>query len=214
MSQVEWGLLLLAIMSSAVTSALGAGGGLMLLVGLPNLVAAPLVIPIHGVSCLVSNFSRLAIDWRMVPWQKVMLPYLPGALIGGVLGYFALGRFSVAFLPIILGVFILLVTWTQWVQRFGMWLHNMSLLGGVQTFFALFVGTLGWLSAPILLQKGLKKRPSDCDPIGNYGVDEHFKSYRVCCCWLYLFTTQRVDLNYVGGRIIWKSLGACFAHSD
>lgn len=157
MSQVEWGLLLLAIMSSAVTSALGAGGGLMLLVGLPNLVAAPLVIPIHGVSCLVSNFSRLAIDWRMVPWQKVMLPYLPGALIGGVLGYFALGRFSVDFLPIILGVFILLVTWTQWVQRFGMWLHNMSLLGGVQTFFALFVGTLGWLSAPILLQKGLKK---------------------------------------------------------
>ena len=152
--------------------------------------------------------------WRMVPWQKVMLPYLPGALIGGVLGYFALGRFSVAFLPIILGVFILLVTWTQWVQRFGMWLHNMSLLGGVQTFFALFVGTLGWLSAPILLQKGLKKRPSDCDPIGNYGVDEHFKSYRVCCCWLYLFTTQRVDFNYVGGRIIWKSLGACFAHSD
>ena len=55
MSQVEWGLLLLAIMSSAVTSALGAGGGLMLLVGLPNLVAAPLVNPIHGVSCLVSN---------------------------------------------------------------------------------------------------------------------------------------------------------------
>ena len=51
MSQVEWGLLLLAIMSSAVTSALGAGGGLMLLVGLPNLVAAPLVIPIHGVWC-------------------------------------------------------------------------------------------------------------------------------------------------------------------
>ena len=152
--------------------------------------------------------------WRMVPWQKVMLPYLPGALIGGVLGYFALGRFSVAFLPIILGVFILLVTWTQWVQRFGMWLHNMSLLGGVQTFFALFVGTLGWLSAPILLQKGLKKDQVIVTQSAIMGLMNTLKVIVFVAAGFAYLQHSALILIMLVGALFGNLLGACFAHSD
>ena len=71
--------------TSAITSAIGVGGGMLLLVFLTNVLSANLVIPIHGATQLVSNVSRLLLDWRLVPWRRLMLPFLPGALLGGMI---------------------------------------------------------------------------------------------------------------------------------
>lgn len=150
-------LFVLCAFTSTMTAAVGAGGGTLLLAFLPNVLAPHLVIPIHGATQLASNLSRLALDWRMARWRDIILPYLPGALAGGVIGYFALGRFSFEYLPLILGVFVLLVTWTNLVQRSGVLLNNMTLLGLVQTALSLFVGAFGMIVPAILLRKGLKK---------------------------------------------------------
>ena len=143
--------------TSAITSAIGVGGGMLLLVFLTNVLSANLVIPIHGATQLVSNLSRLLLDWRLVPWRRLMLPFLPGALLGGVIGYFTLNRFSFEHLPLILGVFILLITWTRLIQSLGVLFNNMAVLGAWLTSSSLFIGSMGLMLPPILLHKGLSK---------------------------------------------------------
>lgn len=75
------GLFVLCALTSALTSVIGVGGGMTLLATLPNVLAPNLVIPIHGATQLISNLSRLALDWRLVAW-RLIVPFLPGALIG------------------------------------------------------------------------------------------------------------------------------------
>lgn len=143
--------------TSAITSAIGVGGGILLLAFLSNLLSANLVIPIHGATQLVSNLSRSLLDWRLVQWRRLMLPFLPGALLGGAVGYLMLGRFSFEHLPLILGVFILLITWTRLIQSLGVLFNNMTVLGAWLTSSSLFIGSMGLMLPPILLHKGLSK---------------------------------------------------------
>ena len=150
------GLFVLCALTSALTSVIGVGGGMTLLATLPNVLAPNLVIPIHGATQLISNLSRLALDWRLVAW-RLIVPFLPGALIGAGLGYFLLGSFSFAYLPLLLGVFILLVTWTRLVQRSGVLFNNITVLGVFLTSTSLFIGSMGLILPSVLLHQGLKK---------------------------------------------------------
>ena len=149
-------LFFICALTSAFTASVGVGGGVILLAILPNFLAPAIVIPIHGATQLMSNVSRFVFDWRMVRWDLVK-PYLPGALLGGLVGFYFLDVFQFDYLPLILAVFILLCTWTDLVVRLGVVLGNMFFLGGVQTFLSLFVGAIGLIVPPILFKKGLNK---------------------------------------------------------
>ena len=152
----QLGLFFICVLTSAMTAGIGVGGGVVLLGILPNFLAPAIVIPIHGATQLASNISRFVFDWRAVRWDLVK-PYVPGALLGGVIGYFLLDDFSFEYLPLILGVFILLCTWTDLIGQMGRVLGNMFVLGGFQTFLSLFVGAIGLILPPILFKKGLSK---------------------------------------------------------
>lgn len=152
----EVGLFVLCATTSALTAVIGVGGGMTLLATLPSVLPPNLVIPIHGATQLISNLSRLALDWRLAAW-RLILPFFPGAVMGAVLGFFVLDSFSFEYLPLILGVFILLVTWTRLVQRLGILLNNMTILGLFLTSTSLFIGSMGLILPSVLLHQGLKK---------------------------------------------------------
>ena len=152
----EVGLFVLCATTSALTAVIGVGGGMTLLATLPNVLAPNLVIPIHGATQLISNLSRLALDWRLAAW-RLIVPFVPGAVVGGLLGSFLLADFSFAYLPLILGIFILLVTWTRLVQRSGILFNNMMVLGFFLTSTSLFIGSMGLILPSVLLHQGLKK---------------------------------------------------------
>ena len=152
----EVGLFALCATTSALTAVIGVGGGMTLLATLPNVLAPNLVIPIHGATQLISNLSRLALDWRLAAWHLIV-PFLPGAVVGAVLGFLLLDGFSFEYLPLILGVFILLVTWTRLVQRSGVLFNNMTVLGIFLTSTSLFIGSMGLILPSVLLHQGLKK---------------------------------------------------------
>lgn len=152
----EAGLFALCALTSALTAVIGVGGGMTLLATLPNVLAPNLVIPIHGATQLISNVSRLVLDWRLAAWHLIW-PFLPGAVIGAVLGFLVLDGFSFEYLPLILGVFILLVTWTKLVQRSGVLFNNMTVLGIFLTSTSLFIGSMGLILPSVLLHQGLKK---------------------------------------------------------
>lgn len=149
-------LIVIACFTSALTAALGLGGGVMLLAVMPLYMPFTAAIPLHGAVQMASNLSRFLVDIKQVRWEYVPI-YFVGALVGVVLGYLFLGKIPETYLPLGLGVFILLVTWTQLVKRLGKLLGNLGVVASVQAFFSLFIGSTGLISPPILLQKGLSK---------------------------------------------------------
>ena len=88
------GLVLLSFLTSAITASLGLGGGLILLVALASFLPPLVVIPIHAVVQLGSNFGRQSaaptyqlVDHRIFPsrlniWRHPLV-YLCGADVCG-----------------------------------------------------------------------------------------------------------------------------------
>ncbi|WP_051207667.1 sulfite exporter TauE/SafE family protein [Saccharospirillum impatiens] len=133
-----WSLVLVSYMTSAITAALGIGGGVTLLAIMANLLPASAVIPLHGVVQFGSNLGRLTtlfrfVDWRLVLWFSI------GSLIGSVIGAGASTQMPAAGLQIAMGVFILYTAWLPPItlptgKKF------ISMLGGVTSFISMIVG--------------------------------------------------------------------------
>ena len=142
--------------TSFVTAALGIGGGLGLLSVMPAFLPMSAVVPVHGVTQLVSNASRFVFDWRHAEWR--LLPaYLAGACLGGAVGHPFIGRVPDLYLTAVLGVFILLCTWTNVVKKLGKLVTGFFSIAFVQTFLSLFVASVGLISQPVLIKQGLAK---------------------------------------------------------
>lgn len=145
-----------SFVTSLLTAALGIGGGLGLLSVMPAFMPMAAVVPLHGVTQLVSNASRFAFDWRHAE-TRLLPAYFGGACLGSVAGYFLIGRVPDLYLSAVLGSFILLCTWTGLVKRLGRLLTSFFSLAFIQTFLSLFVASVGLLSQPVLIKQGLPK---------------------------------------------------------
>ena len=149
-------LILAAFCSSTLTAVVGLGGGVLLISLMPGLLPAVAVIPVHGVVQLASNASRTAFGVRHAEWRLVAA-FAVGAAFGALAGSRIVVTVSEEVLPVLLGVFILLVTWMpkSWL-RFN-WPGKFTTVGAVQTFVSLFVGAAGPLVSPVLLREGLSR---------------------------------------------------------
>jgi len=145
-----------SFLTSLLTAAVGIGGGLGLLSVMPSFIPVAAVVPLHGVTQFVSNASRFVFDYRQADIH--LLPaYISGASLGGIVGYFFIGRFPDVYLSAALGGFILLATWTSLVTKLGKVFTNFFSIAFIQTFLSLFVASVGLLSQPVLLKQGLSK---------------------------------------------------------
>lgn len=142
--------------TSLITAAVGIGGGLGLLSVMPSFLPIAAVVPVHGVTQFVSNTSRFLFDHRQAE-TRLLPAYFAGACVGGAIGYFFVGRVPDVYLTAILGVFILLSTWTSLVKLLGRYVTNFFSLAFIQTFLSLFVASVGLISQPVLIKQGLPK---------------------------------------------------------
>jgi uncharacterized membrane protein YfcA len=139
-----FGLTVASLVASFVGVFTGAAGGIVLL-GLMAMVMPPLaLIPVHTVVMLGSGITRTMIMWRNV-MRPAILPFVIGSLIGAV--FVALTTF---WLELILGVFILLVTWMPKMGRVGAERGRFAVLGFMTTFVGVFVSATGTLLAPFV----------------------------------------------------------------
>ncbi len=146
-------LILMAFFSATLTAVAGLGGGMLLLEVLPVVLPPAAVIPVHGVVQLSSNASRSLFGSRELVWS--LFPAFSCGLLGGcLLGSQAVLAVPPEYLPIPLGLFILLMTWLPVVKRLQLPGKFFS-LGVVQGFLTLFVGATGPLNMPVLLRHGL-----------------------------------------------------------
>jgi uncharacterized membrane protein YfcA len=145
-----------SFLTSLLTAAIGIGGGLGLLSVMPSFIPMAAVVPLHGVTQLVSNASRFAFDYRLA--EMHLLPaYFAGACLGGAVGFFFIGWLADLYLSAMLGAFILLCTWTSLVAKLGKMFTSFFSIAFIQSFLSLFVASVGLISQPVLIKQGLPK---------------------------------------------------------
>ena len=145
-----FGSLMLASFATAFIGVFtGAAGGVVLL-GLMAMVLPPLaLIPVHTVVMLGTGVTRTMIMWRHV-MRPAVLPFMVGSVIGAVAGARVFVALPTTSLQLILGGFILLVTWMPNLGRFGAVRGRFAVLGFFTTFLGVFVSATGSLLAPFM----------------------------------------------------------------
>ncbi len=143
---IVWTCVLIAAsaLTSALTAALGIGGGVSLLTIMLNLLPPIVVLPIHAVVQLGSNAGRAFImrehvRWSMIRWLTV------GTVIGIVVASLFFVSLPVNTLKIILALFILWSLWTPKFKASAIPEWGFLPVGALAAFATMFVGATGTL---------------------------------------------------------------------
>lgn len=144
-------LLAAACLTSAITASLGAGGGVMLLAVMAQVMPPQIIVPVHGIVQLGSNFGRAMIAWRQVDWRSIAI-FLPGAMIGAMIGALVLVRLPPAALYLSIAAFILYLSWGPKLPQLALGPAGVATAGAVTTFASLFVGASGPLVGAFMKQ--------------------------------------------------------------
>ena len=150
--QIEYILGLISFLTSVIAGVIGFGGGMLLIAVLPLFLSPNLIIPIHGITQLASNSSRMLFSLEFVRWS--LLPkFLVGSLAGIMLFGFLLSNISTEYVPFAIGGYILLNLWSQRFAKFIKKYESYYLIGLLQTGLGLIVGATGPLSLTVLTKE-------------------------------------------------------------
>lgn len=146
-------LIMAAFFSSALTAVAGLGGGMLLLAVMPMALPAVAVVPLHGVVQLSSNASRSLFASREVVWS-ILPSFIVGVCLGGLCGSRLVLSIPATYLPVLLGGFILLLTWLPQVKESLQIPGRFFGLGLAQGLLTMLLGATGPLNIPVLLRQG------------------------------------------------------------
>ena len=142
---------LITFFTSTIAGIVGVGGGMMLIVILPSFLPLNALIPIHGLTQVSSNLSRAIFGYKDVQYE-VIPKFLLGSAIG--IGMFAavLSLISLEYVPLFIGVYILLSLWSEKFNEKIKRYENYFLAGFFQTGLSMVVGATGPLTMTLLLK--------------------------------------------------------------
>lgn len=98
--------------TSALTAAFGVGGGVAMLALMGLFLPVAALIPVHGAVQLGSNTGRAWHQRAGIRWP-MLWPFLGGAVIGAAVGALMAIELPDAVLKIVLGLFVIVVTWAR-----------------------------------------------------------------------------------------------------
>ncbi len=145
----EIALCIAAFVSATLAAVIGLGGGMILISVVPIFLPADAIIPIHGVSQLASNLSRVAFSIRRVLWS-LLLPFITGSLAGLAIAWALLSEIALSWLPVGIGLYIIVSVWLPNLQARLSGLANVYVIGGLQTGLGSVVGATGPLTTALL----------------------------------------------------------------
>lgn len=146
---IEYILGLISFFTSVIAGVIGFGGGMLLIAILPLFLNPSLIIPVHGIAQLASNSSRMVFSLNYVQWA--LLPkFLIGSFVGVVVFGLLLSNISTDYVPIGIGLYIILSLWSTHFSIFMKKYENYYLIGLLQTGLGLIVGATGPLSLTVL----------------------------------------------------------------
>lgn len=146
---IELSLGAIAFITSVVAGVIGFAGGMMLIAIMPAFLHPALIIPIHGITQLASNGSRMVFSWQYVQWR--LLPkFLWGSLAGVLLFAGLLLNMPSHYIPFFIGLYILLTLWSKRFSNIINRYENFYVIGFLQTGLGLVVGATGPIAVSVL----------------------------------------------------------------
>ena len=142
---------LITFFTSTIAGIVGVGGGMMLIVILPSFLPLNALIPIHGLTQVSSNLSRAIFGYKDVQYE-VIPKFLLGSAIG--IGIFAavLNLISLEYVPLFIGIYILLSLWSEKFNEKIKRYESYLLAGFFQTGLSMVVGAIGPLTMTLLFK--------------------------------------------------------------
>jgi uncharacterized membrane protein YfcA len=123
---------------------------------MPGLLPVAAIIPVHAVTQFASNASRALFGWRHID-PRLIAPFVCGALAGAAFGAGVYRSLALDWLPALIGVFILLITWAPLPGARGAGGWALALLGFYQSGLGMVVGATGPLGGALLASRGLQR---------------------------------------------------------
>lgn len=142
-------LIFVSFFTSALTAAVGVGGGLLMLGLMTYVIPIAALIPVHGLVQLGSNAGRSYLQREQINWSIIRL-FLAGSLLGALLGVMIFIRMPIDLVKGLLGLFILVIVWVKLPKLEKVNPASVALGGAATTFVSLFVGATGPLVAVFL----------------------------------------------------------------
>lgn len=155
-----WAMLTLiatACFTSAMTAALGIGGGVLLLAIMSMLLPVAAIIPLHGLVQLGSNANRAMLTAAHINW-KVVVWFAPGVIVGAILASLLLVELPPAFLQLSIAGFILLLCWGPAIPAVATGALGTFIAALLTTFISHFVGATGPLVAAFIKRQQQEQR--------------------------------------------------------
>ena len=142
---------IVTFLTSTIAAIVGLGGGMMLITILPSFLPINALIPVHGLTQMTSNLSRAVFGYKDVQYE-VIPKFLLGSFLG--IGIFAsiLNFISLEYVPLFIGVYILLSLWSEKFNEKIKRYESYFLAGFFQTGLSIIVGATGPLSMTLLLK--------------------------------------------------------------
>ncbi len=149
---IETVLGLTAFLTSVIAGVIGFGGGMLLISIMPIFLPSSAIIPVHGVTQLASNSSRMVFSLGDVRWE-LMPKFLLGSIVGVVLFGFLLTNIPTTYVPVAIGTYMLLNLWSPDFSRLINRYESYYLIGFLQTGLGLVVGAPGPMSLSVLTKE-------------------------------------------------------------
>ena len=142
---------LITFVTSTIAGVVGIGGGMMLIAILPSFLPLNALIPVHGLTQMSSNLSRAVFGYKDIRLE-VIPKFFFGSLLG--IGFFAsiLYFISLEYVPLFIGVYILLSLWSEKFNEKLKKYESYFLAGFFQTGLSIVVGATGPLTMTLLLK--------------------------------------------------------------
>lgn len=142
---------LLTFFTSTIAGIVGLGGGMLLIAVLPSFLPINALIPVHGLTQMSSNFSRAVFGYKDVQYETIP-KFLIGSLAGIALFASIISMISLEYVPLFIGVYILLSLWSKKFNDKIKKYENYYLVGFLQSGLSIVVGATGPLTMTLLLK--------------------------------------------------------------
>lgn len=142
-------LIVASAFTSAITAAFGIGGGIAMMALMGLFVPVAALIPVHGAVQLGSNGGRA---WHQRAYVDVDIakPFVAGSAVGAIVGVFLVVQLPDALLKLVLGGFILLLTWARIPGIDRLTKAGLALASVALAVLSMLVGVTGPLVAILL----------------------------------------------------------------
>lgn len=146
------------VITSIISAIIGMGGGILLLSVMTFFMPMSVIIPIHGLVQLISNFSRLIIQRKNILY-RFTLYYLLGLPFGVLLAVYFLKFYLKDYHALV--VVIILITYSIFkpkrMPQLKLNTYGWTMLGIATGILAIIAGAVGPLIAPFFIRDDLKK---------------------------------------------------------